>query len=33
LLDFDQADELIELGRKAIDEAAPQIETAVKYLT
>ncbi|WP_425409372.1 patatin-like phospholipase family protein [Hyphococcus sp.] len=32
LLDFDQAEELIRLGREAIDGAADQIEAAAKYL-
>ena len=33
LLDFDRADELIGHGRDAVDEALPQIESALKYLT
>lgn len=33
LLDFDQADKLIDLGRKAVDDAMPQIETAAEYLS
>lgn len=32
LLDFDRAEELIALGRKAVDEARPQIESALEYL-
>jgi len=32
LLDFDKAEELIALGRKAIDEMRPQIESALEYL-
>ncbi|WDI31649.1 patatin-like phospholipase family protein [Hyphococcus flavus] len=32
LLDFDQAEELIAQGRKAIDEAMPQIESAIEYM-
>ncbi|WP_411820645.1 patatin-like phospholipase family protein [Hyphococcus formosus] len=32
LLDFDRAEELIKLGREAVDDAVPQIENALKYL-
>lgn len=32
LLDFDQADELIKLGRKAVDDVMPQIESALEYM-
>lgn len=32
LLDFDQADELIKRGRQAIDDALPEIESAMKHL-
>ncbi len=32
LLDFDQADQLIALGRRAVDDAMPQIETALEYM-
>ena len=32
LLDFDKAEELISLGRKAVDEMRPQIESALDYL-
>lgn len=33
LLDFDRADELIDLGRKAVDQQMPKIERALEYLT
>lgn len=33
LLDFDQADELIEHGRQAVDDAFPQIKSALEYMT
>jgi NTE family protein len=32
LLDFDKADELIALGRDAVDEAMPSIENAIEHL-
>ncbi len=32
LLDFDRAEELIELGAKAVDASLPQIESALAYL-
>ena len=32
LLEFDKADELIALGRKAVDDVRPQIEGALEYL-
>ncbi len=32
LLDFDKADELIALGRQAVDEAMPSIEVAIDHL-
>lgn len=32
LLEFDKAEELIALGRKAVDDARPQIESALEYL-
>lgn len=32
LLDFDKAEELIALGRKAIDDTMPQIESALEYI-
>ena len=32
LLEFDKAEELIALGRKAVDDARPQIESALAYL-
>lgn len=32
LLDFDRADELIAIGREAVDQAMPQIERAIDYL-
>ncbi len=32
LLAFDRADELIQLGREAIDQHMPQIESAIEYL-
>ena len=32
LLDFDRADELIKLGRDAIDEAMPEIEQSLEFL-
>lgn len=33
LLDFDRADELIEIGREAVDRAMPEIESAMTYLS
>ncbi len=33
LLDFDQADELIERGRQAVDDVYAQIENALEYMT
>lgn len=33
LLAFDRADELIQLGREAIDQHMPQIESAIDYLS
>ena len=33
LLDFDRADELIQLGREAIDRQMPKIESAIEYLS
>lgn len=32
LLEFDKAEELIALGRQAVDDARPQIESALEYL-
>jgi len=32
LLEFDKAEEMIALGRKAVDDARPQIEAALEYL-
>ena len=32
LLDFDRADELIKLGREAVDQQLPELESALKYL-
>ena len=32
LLDFDRADELIQAGKNAVDDALPEIETALEYL-
>ena len=32
LLDFDNADELITIGRNAIDDAMPEIESAIEAL-
>lgn len=32
LLDFDQADELIQHGRQAVDDAMPKIESALAYM-
>ena len=32
LLDFDRADELIQLGRDAVDRQMPELESALDYL-